>query len=141
MARMIPPTKDACDFQARGEEKVFDLLRKLPDDCLIFYEVVLGERDNRPDFMAIIPNRGVVILEVKDWGKDTIRHAARREFEVKSRGGAYVHRKNPEWKSQIYLADAKESLSTAEELTDERGRLAFPLAYLVVMPNLNPDWL
>lgn len=137
MARMIPPTKDTCDFQAKGEEKVFDLLKKLPDDCLVFYEVVLGERDNRPDFMAIIPNRGVVILEVKDWGKETIRHAARREFEVKSRGGTYVRRKNPEWKSQNYLADAKESLSTAEELTDERGRLVFPLAYLVVMPNLN----
>ena len=42
MARMIPPTKDACDFQSKGEEKVFDLLKKLPDDCLIFYEVVSG---------------------------------------------------------------------------------------------------
>ena len=137
MARMIPPTKDTCELQTKGEEKVFDLLKGLPDDCLVFYEVVLGERDNRPDFMAIIPNRGVIILEVKDWGKSTIKYASRREFEVKSLGGAFVHRKNPEWKCQVYLAEAKESLATIEELTDERGHLVVPMAHLIIMPNLS----
>lgn len=137
MAQMIPPTRDACDFQTKGEEKVFDLLKKLPDDCLVFYEMRLGERDNRPDFLAVIPSRGIVIVEVKDWGKSTIKFAARREFEVKSLGGAYVHRKNPEWKCQLYLNDAKESLSTTDELTDERGRLKVSIAHLVIMPNLS----
>ena len=98
----------------------------------------LGERDNRPDFMAIIPSRGVVILEVKDWGKGTIRHAARREFEVKSRGGVYVHRKNPEWKSRDLSCRCERITVNGRGIDRRAWTFSLPLAYLVVMPNLNP---
>lgn len=137
MATMIPSSKDDCDFRAKGEAKVYDLLKKLPDDCLAFFEVLLGERDNRPDFMVIAPSRGVIILEVKDWGKGTIKRAARKDFEISTFAGHRAKRKNPEWKCQVYLAEAKELMETADELTDKRGRLLVPTAYLTVMPNLD----
>ncbi len=48
-----------------GERLVFDLLQKLPDDCLVYYEPVIAER--YPDFIVISPSQGVLSMEVKGW--------------------------------------------------------------------------
>ena len=75
MARTFPRNLNNYDFQTPGEEKTFNILKKLSDDCRVWYEVVLGVRSRKPDFLVVDPNRGIVILEVKDWGKSTIRAA------------------------------------------------------------------
>lgn len=63
MAVMIPETlkKNA----SKGEEKTFDLLAKLPDDCIVYYEPRV--RNRCPDFIVIHPRLGVIVLEVKGW--------------------------------------------------------------------------
>jgi hypothetical protein len=38
---------------------------RLPDDCLIYYEPVVRRR--YPDLIAILPEVGVLVIEVKDW--------------------------------------------------------------------------
>ena len=74
--RMIPSTLKEFDFKEPGEELVFDLLKGLSSDCYVWYEVVLGVRSRKPDFFILDPLRGIIILEVKDWGKSTILGAS-----------------------------------------------------------------
>ena len=63
MAEMIPDTLPASS--TAGEKRVFATLARLPDDCLIYYEPVVRRR--YPDLIAILPEVGVLVIEVKDW--------------------------------------------------------------------------
>ena len=63
MAEMIPETLPASS--TAGERRVFATLARLPDDCLIYYEPVVRRR--YPDLIAILPEVGVLVIEVKDW--------------------------------------------------------------------------
>src|SRR5262245_19296200 len=63
MARLIPDTLPASS--TAGERRVFAALARLPDDCLIYYEPVVRRR--YPDLIAILPEVGVLVFEVKDW--------------------------------------------------------------------------
>ncbi len=61
MAEMIPeriPSK-----ASKGEQRLFSILSKLPDDCIVHYEALVNRRN--PDFIVIIPQYGVLIIEVK----------------------------------------------------------------------------
>jgi len=137
---MIPVSKTDCDFETKGEERVFDLLKRLPDHCLVYYEILLGERDHLPDFTVVDPDRGVVVIEVKDWGKETILSASKKTFEIRSHGGHHQPRHNHEWQCQRYLREAREQLGTAPELLGEHERLIVPTTHLVVMPNLTEEF-
>ena len=64
MARTFPSNLSNYDFKELGEERVFNILKNLSDDCRVWYEVVLGVRSRKPDFMVLDPSRGIVILEV-----------------------------------------------------------------------------
>src|SRR5574341_701641 len=110
MARLFPSSLRNYDFKERGEERVFTILKSLPDDCRVWYEVVLGERSRKPDFLAVAPNRGIVILEVKDWSKASILSASPTEFRIRARDGKYAPVKNPIRKCQAYVGDASERL-------------------------------
>jgi len=48
-----------------GEKHVFATLARLPGECLIYYEPVVRRR--YPDLIAILPEVGVLVIEVKDW--------------------------------------------------------------------------
>lgn len=71
MAQMYPPFKSARD--QRGEKIVFDILQKLPDDWMVFYDywALYQVKDDyvnfEADFIVLVPERGVVTVEVKDW--------------------------------------------------------------------------
>ena len=72
MARIIPSSLNNFEFKEPGEERVFTILKNLRNECLVWYEVVLGVRSRKPDFLVVDPKHGLIILEVKDWGKSTI---------------------------------------------------------------------
>jgi hypothetical protein len=136
MARMFPDSLKNFDFKQPGEERVFSVLKSLPDDNRVWYEVVLGVRSRKPDFLVLDPNRGLIILEVKDWGKTTILKASEREFRIKTHGNNWARQKNPDRKCRIYIEEAMEELESNPVLVDERDRLLFPVVYFVVFPNL-----
>jgi hypothetical protein len=48
-----------------GEKRVFALLQQLPDEVIVYYEPVVSER--YPDFIVIIPNVGLLVIEAKGW--------------------------------------------------------------------------
>jgi len=134
MALCIPETDT--NFNAPGERKVFSLLKQLPDSCLVYYEMVIGERDLRPDFVVIDTKRGITIFEVKDWGIDTILKATPTMFKIVSKGNQSRDRMNPEHKIKLYLENIREPLSTQEILCDNKGRLDVEIRYYVVFPNM-----
>ncbi|SOZ14434.1 hypothetical protein CBM2609_A170098 [Cupriavidus taiwanensis] len=39
-------------------------------DYLCWYDVAIGEKTKHPDFIVFHPNRGLLVLEVKDWRLD-----------------------------------------------------------------------
>lgn len=136
MARIFPSNLNNYEFKEPGEEKIFTLLRNLPDDCRVWYEVVLGVRAYKPDFMVLDPKHGVLILEVKDWGKANIVGADPMTIKIMVGGGKTEKRKNPIRKCKVYLEEASEKLSQEPTLIGKFDKLLFPIDYFVVFPNL-----
>jgi superfamily I DNA/RNA helicase len=68
MAQLIPDAVPA--GKSMGERRLFQRLQDLPDDCLVYYEPIVGNR--YPDFVVIMPDAGLLILECKGWRSDQI---------------------------------------------------------------------
>ncbi len=83
MSITIPNSIDA-DSATVGERKLFKLLKHLPKTSLVYYELMVGERDRRPDFVVIDLDFGVTIIEVKDWDLKAIEKVSPRSFQVRS---------------------------------------------------------
>jgi hypothetical protein len=139
MARIFPSTLNNYDFKEPGEERLFTILKNLPDDCRVWYEVVLGVRSRKPDFLVLDPKRGIIILEVKDWGKSTIQAASPTEFRIKAAYGRHVDQKNPIRKCKVYVDEASEKLELESSLIGKHDKLLFPIEYFLVFPNLSED--
>jgi hypothetical protein len=63
MAETIPDRLPAT--ASAGEGRVFAALQRLPDNCIVYYEPVVGAR--YPDFLVLIPDLGLLVIEVKGW--------------------------------------------------------------------------
>lgn len=75
MAKIIP--EKVMYFNASyGEKKVYDSLKKLPDDYTVFYSVAWQQKDRvrqnvtwgESDFTILHPNKGILVIEVKSGG-------------------------------------------------------------------------
>lgn len=75
MAEFIPDRLPA--RASKGEERTFSILKKLPDDYLVYYEPNIDNR--RPDFIVIAPDQGVIVIEVKGWYLDDIQKVSDSE--------------------------------------------------------------
>lgn len=136
MAICFPTTLDSIDFDPTpGEKIVFDILHQLGNGCFVWYEIVLQERNFKPDFMLLDPDRGVCIVEVKDWSADAIINANSKQFTIKWRNNPSQPRPNPEVKCKNYVRFAKDKLSLSSELTDTYGQLVIPINYFIALPN------
>lgn len=139
MARTFPTTLNNYDFKEPGEERVFTILKNLPDECRVWYEVVLGVRSRKPDFLVLDPKRGIIILEVKDWGKSAIQAASPTQFRIASAYGRHVEQKNPIRKCKVYVDEASEKLELDPLLIGKHDKLLFPIEYFLVFPNLSEE--
>ena len=83
MATLIPALGTCVARMTSGERRWAERLQdKLEDDYLLWWDVPIGPKQTRPDFVVLHPRRGALILEVKDWRLDTIRRATREYFEI-----------------------------------------------------------
>lgn len=81
----------------RGERLVYDAMAPLPQDWVIFHSCKEDYRDGdlyvhyEADFVLLIPGRGIVVIEVKDWP------------QVRINKGRWESRKNDgeNWKSHV----------------------------------------
>lgn len=141
MAVMIPeklPSK-----ATQGERRTFALLEKLPDDCICYYEPVVGER--YPDFVVIMPELGVLIIEVKGWYRSNLVRADTRHVTVQQDGVVKVL-KHPVRQARDYmfeLMNACQASRHASHLVNadgaHAGRFIFPFGHMALMSNMTRD--
>ncbi|OYY43368.1 MAG: DNA helicase II [Gallionellales bacterium 35-53-114] len=123
-----------------GEKRVAHRLEdKLEDDYLLWYDVPIGPSNSHPDFIVLHPQRGILILEVKDWKKETIHSADRQAFEIKTSAGI-KHVPNPLEQARQYAHAVTNVLQKDPQLTlstgSRAGHLLFPWSYGVILPNI-----
>jgi hypothetical protein len=105
MATLVP-TRNSCLPRMTGGEKRFSerLETKLEDDYLLWYDVPVGLKQRRPDFVVFHPRRGLLVLEVKDWKAETIQHADRTQFTLLTDRGL-VKEANPLLQARAYALE------------------------------------
>ena len=72
MARIFPHALP--DSATPGERAMLNALRRLDDDCFVYFEPGISNR--RPDFVVVMPGTGLLVVEVKDWALTSIRGAS-----------------------------------------------------------------
>lgn len=142
MAEMIP---DRLPSRAsRGEEIVFDLLKRLPDDCLVYYEPVISDR--YPDFLLVLPRHGLLIIEVKGWYPKAILEADQETVLIQERGQE-SRAKHPIAQARDYvnrlLDQARQPGFAPLRHPDgaHQGRLRFPIGHIAVLSNIRSGQL
>ena len=132
MAKMIP---NWIDSDSSGEKRVFRLLKNDPDteDWTVLHSLMLSKRGKKPygeiDFVIIIPNEGIVCLEVKGGGisvKDG-------DWFSEDRHGETHPIKNP-------FAQARESMFGLKDYIEDRGpanvqKNRLPIGYMAIFPS------
>ena len=128
---------------SRGEERTFALLKKLPDDYLIYYEPYIDNR--HPDFIVIAPDLGVIIIEVKGWHLDDIVQGNPSEITINEnyRERQEIHpleqARNYMWR----LARACEKSPNCSLLFHQEGpkknKFFFPFCHFVILSNITRD--
>ena len=141
MAEFIP---DRLPSRAsRGEERTFALLKKLPDDYLVYYEPNI---DNKyPDFIVIAPDLGVIVIEVKGWFLDDILKATDSEVTInfenhtKKEIHPLAQARAYQWRlARLCEKNLKRSLILHPN-GKYQGKFTFPFCHFVVLSNISRD--
>ncbi|WP_246176964.1 nuclease-related domain-containing protein, partial [Pandoraea soli] len=83
MATIIPSLSSCAGRMQPGERRLAERLeQKLEDDYLIWYDVPVATMQSYPDFVVLHPQRGLLILEVKDWKISTVLRADRGDWQI-----------------------------------------------------------
>ena len=140
MATLIPSLGSCAGRMQRGERRLAERLeQKLEDDYLLWWDVPIGPKQTRPDFVVLHPRRGALILEVKDWHLDTIRSATRERFEIAPDGLPKVVI-SPLQQARHCAIQVVNALERDPQLVQGagpyQGKLAFPWGHGVVFTHI-----
>jgi Nuclease-related domain len=88
MAQLIPTLNSSLSEMTGGERRIAQSLEEnLEEDYIVWYDVPVGKKNLRPDFTILHPQRGLLVLEVKDWKLSTIQEADRKRFTILTENG------------------------------------------------------
>ncbi|WP_442867217.1 DEAD/DEAH box helicase [Acidovorax sp. NCPPB 3576] len=140
MATLIPALGACTGRMTSGERRLAERLeQKLEDDYLLWWDVPIGPKQTRPDFVVLHPRRGALILEVKDWRLDTIRNATRERFEIAPEGQLKVVM-SPLQQARHCAIQVVNALERDPQLVEGegpyQGKLAFPWGHGVVFTHI-----
>ncbi|EIM01619.1 nuclease-like protein [Rhodanobacter thiooxydans LCS2] len=141
MATLIPTRNSCLPRMTGGEKRVSERLeQKLEDDYLLWYDVPVGVKQRHPDFVVFHPRRGLLVLEVKDWKADTIRHADSTQFTLVTERGL-VKENNPLLQARAYALEIGVVLERDPALRHPEGsryagKLIMPWGWGVVLANI-----
>jgi len=137
LAEMIPDRLSS--GASAGEKRVFALLQQLPDEVIVYYEPVVSER--YPDFIVIIPNVGLLVIEAKGWYPTHIVSANGNDVIVGSTNQHETH-KHPIRQARDYkfrLMDVARRHHETEALLHASGAHAggfiFPFGHVAILNN------
>lgn len=130
MARFFP-ARSSCHFDTPGERRLAERLdKKLEDDYLCWFNVPVGPKALQPDFVLLHPQRGVLILEVKDWKLDTIQTMDPGTAQILDSGRSKSVR-NPMMQARAYALEVAVTLQKDPALKQPPGS---PRAGNLIMP-------
>lgn len=140
MADLIPSLNSCVGRMQSGERRfAWRLGSHLEDDYLCWYELPVGRRQRYSDFIILHPNRGLLLLEVKDWKLDTIRAIDRVSASILTSNGLKTV-SNPLEQVRQCTYRLIERLQQDPQLVHAGGRyqghLVFPYGYGVVLSNI-----
>jgi len=126
-----------------GGEKRFSqrLEDKLEDDYCVWYDVPVGPKQRRPDFIVLHPRRGLLVLEVKDWKSDTLHEMNKYTAVLRTERGL-VKQVNPLLQARDILLELVGVLQHDPALVHppghaHAGKLAMPYGYGAVLTNIS----
>lgn len=140
MAEMIPDRVPP--GKSIGERKLFDRLRDLPDDHIVYYEPVVGSL--HPDFIVIMPRHGLLVAEVKGWRAGSIRGANLKSVTVQQRDGSVEMETHPIEQAREYMLAAMkqakahpESAALLHSSGDKQGKFIFPFGHFAILSQIS----
>lgn len=142
MARLIPTRNSCLPRMWPGEKRLSERLeQKLEDDYLLWYDVPVGLKQSRPDFVVFHPARGFLVLEVKDWKPETIKSADPTQFGIVD-NGRLKKVPNPLLQARIYATEICVVLERDPALLNPpghryAGKLAMPWGHGVVLAGIS----
>lgn len=142
MATLIPSLNSCLLRMTAGEKRVASALEHhLEDDYLLWFDVPVGHKQLHPDFIILHPDRGVSILEVKDWKLEHIQKVTRTSVTLLTPDGV-KEVKNPLQQARDYTLAVCKMLERDVALVSpsgslHAGKLIFPYGYGVVFSNIS----
>lgn len=125
------------DNPTNGEQLVYKLLDRLPQEYLVWPELAVDDR--HPDFVILHPRLGVCVLEVKDWYEAT--EATPDRVRVLAVNNKEHSETNPQKAVREKAFTIVDRLQQEPRLRHESGafagRLRVPYAYAVVFANIH----
>ncbi len=124
-----------------GEKLLNRLLRDLPKKQFFFqYEpqIITADGYSKPDFVVVSALYGVVIVEVKDWGK--LVGGDQATIHTVSNRGVEQSFENPVKIAERYAYDLKKRFEVRRELWEQyKGRqaLKFPWQVVIALPRIS----
>jgi hypothetical protein len=104
-----------------GEKRVLDALaRNLEDDYAIWHNIPIMGSGREPDFVILHPQRGLLILEVKDWKRQTIVQANSMLVELRTDRGV-VNSDHPLVQARAYMLDLIHQVQKQPDLLQQDG--------------------
>ncbi|UGB33130.1 3'-5' exonuclease [Metabacillus sp. B2-18] len=111
-----------------GERLLFRTLKTyLPDDYIVYYEPDIQGR--RPDFIIIGPDLGIVILEVKDYTKNTLFQINHEEWQIVTSSGEQTFVKSPMKQARENMFHVVNALKKDKNLIQLEGKYKFQLKF------------
>lgn len=140
MAYMIPEKLNVAT-STKGEQRLFELLSRLPDDNIVYYEPIIANR--YPDFVVISPKIGVLIIEDKGWMINEIIESDHDTVKIKKRNGDVESMKHPFRQAREYMYRLMEHLRKnslhkilMHEAGDKKNKFQFPFSFAVSLSNI-----
>ncbi len=124
---------------------MFAALQKLEDDCLVYYEPLIQQR--YPDFVVVLQDVGVLIIEVKGWYPAEIKRGDGHEVLVNAKGRDTVEQ-HPTRQARDYMHRLRDACrghtfaGTLLQATGPRaGAFTFPFGHIAVLSNVTREQL
>ncbi|MDM7995626.1 MAG: 3'-5' exonuclease [Acidobacteriota bacterium] len=143
MAEMIPDRLPAgCSI---GEKRLFDILQMLPEDCIVYYEPVVSNR--YPDFVVILPDQGLLVIEVKGWLPYQILGADSDNVTIKEGDETHVCT-HPVRQARQYMYALMDKCRRHGEYSclvhqegAKKGKFIFPFGHCAILTRMTSEQL
>lgn len=123
---------------SKGVQRAFLGLHMLPDEYLIYYEPLIDPE--RPDFIIISPDLGLLVIEIRDWYPAYI--ASVTKDVVRIAGSSPGTEISPLTHAVQYLADLEKKAEKnpiyailLQDSKTAKKTFCFPTGYLLLFPN------